>query len=191
MKEVEILVRLTGDFEKAKDKLSQFNFQGIKKTRDIYFFDPKRDNLKPNKKGTLKECFRLRSKGDRYYMTYKIDHFDDRAVWTYSDEHEVVMSNFDSAFEIINHLGLEQLIEIDYIQHIYKTDIYEIVLEDVKGLGFFLEVERLLVEDGEDIVLVKNTIREFIISLGIKSEELHIGKPELMLKEKSFIRKVK
>lgn len=186
MKEVEILVQLTDDFAKAKDKLSQFNFQGIKKTRDVYFFDPKRNNLQPDKKGALNQCFRLRSKGDEYYMTYKIDHFDNHGVWTYSDEHEVKISNFDSALKIINHLGLKQLIEIDFVKHIYKTDTYEIVLEDVKGLGLFLEVERLSVEDNEDIATVKNKIREFIKSLNVRFEELNIGKPELMLRKKNL-----
>ncbi|MFA7662328.1 MAG: hypothetical protein WCX88_00215, partial [Patescibacteria group bacterium] len=76
MKEVEILVKLNDDFESAKTKLDKLNFQGTKKTLDVYFYDPKRNNLKPNEDFALKECFRLRSKNDKNYITYKIDHFD-------------------------------------------------------------------------------------------------------------------
>ena len=72
--------------------------------------------------------------------------------------------------------------EINNIKHTYYTREYEIVLEEVKDLGLFLEVERLKVGDKEDIVFVKKEIFNFIKSLDIEiGEELDSGKPELML----------
>jgi adenylate cyclase class 2 len=185
MKEVEILVRLNNSFEDIKAKLDALNFQGPKHTLDVYFFDPKRQNLKPDKNLALKECFRLRSKDEKSYITYKIDKFDDDGVWLYSDEHETEIADFDSALEIIKHLGLEPLVEIDNTKYVYLTDKYEIVLEDVKGLGLFLEVELLTVADGSDIEVLKNEIRDYIESFGFEFEELNLGKPELMLKTKN------
>ncbi len=189
MKEVEILVKLSNSFDSVKSKLDKLNFQGIKKTLDLYFYDPKRHNLKPDKNFMLKECFRLRSKDDKNYFTYKIDNFDNSGNWTYSDEHETEIADFDSALKIISHLGLEPLVEIDNTKYTYLTDNYEIVLEDVKGLGTFLEVELLTVDDSSDIEALKTIIRDYIKSFGFQFKELNIGKPELMLKKKNNIPK--
>lgn len=189
MKEVEILVKLNDKIKDVKSKLKKLNFQGTKKTLDVYFYDPKRPNLKPDKSLALKECFRLRSKDGKNYITHKIDNFDKNGQWTYSDEHETEISDFDSALKIISHLGLKPLVKIDNTKYTYVTEKYEIVLEDVKGLGVFLEVELLSIKDTDDIEKARNKIRDFIKSFSFTFEELNIGKPELMLKQNKQIPK--
>ena len=82
------------------------------------------------------------------------------------------------------NLGLKILTQIENEKHTFLTDKYEIVFEDVKNLGLFLEVERLSVDDNENIADVKQEIRDFIKNLDIKiKDELNAGKPELMLKK--------
>ena len=69
--------------------------------------------------------------------------------------------------------------EIDNNKEIYKTDKYEIALEDVKDLGIFLEVE-YCTDDDVDVSKIKEEIQEFIDKLEINvSEELNMGKPEM------------
>ena len=189
MKEVEILVKLHDSLENVRSKLGGLNFQGTKKTLDVYFYDPKRPNLKPNKSFALTECFRIRSKDGKGYIAYKIDNFDELGKWTYSDEHEIEISDFDTALRIINHLGLKPLVEIDNTKYAYLTNEYEIVLENVKGLGIFLEVELIAVVENSNIENLKNKIRDYIKSFGFSFEELHVGKPELMLKVNARQRK--
>ena len=88
--------------------------------------------------------------------------------------------------KIIERLGLVPLLTIHNKKKTYVTDKYEIVLEDVKDLGHFLEVEFCTNED-VDVKKVKEEIQEFIDSLGIKvSEELNMGKPEMMIKRKKI-----
>lgn len=184
MKEVEILVKVNNNKQIVLNKLKNFNFAGKKKVLDIYFYDEKRDSLKA-KEGRLTECFRLRKKQKINYLTYKVDKFDKNGKWLYSEEEETEIKDFDIAIKIISNLGLKPLAEIDNIKYTYYTKEYEIVLEEVKNLGLFLEVERLKVEDKENIVDVKKEIFNFIQSLDIKvGEELNSGKPELMLKQK-------
>lgn len=181
MKEVEILVSILENKEAVLEKLNKLNFAGIKKTLDVYFYDPKRENLKPSTDGRLNACFRLRKKDDKVFMAYKVDNFND-GIWIYSDEHEVEVSDFETAVTILRHLGFEVLVEIENEKHTFLNDEYEIVFEDVKNLGHFLEVERLSVGDDEDISVVKGEILKFIHSLNIAiGEELNTGKPELML----------
>ncbi len=180
MKEIEILVEVYDDIEKVKECLKQFKYVGLKHTIDEYYYDPKRDELKPDKDNQLSHCLRLRNKNDEYSITYKDDIFDN-GKWLYSNEYETRVESIDMLKEIFKRLGLEKFIEIDNEKDIYKTDKYEIALENVKGLGIFMEVE-YCTNDNVDIVAIKNEIQEFIDSLNINvSKELNIGKPEMYL----------
>jgi len=181
MKEVEILVKVKDDKDEALEKLSKFNFAGKREILDIYFYDKKRKSLQP-KNNRLIKCFRLRKKDKKNYITYKVDKFDSLGKWMYSEEEETEIKDFDIALKIFSLLNLTPLVEIDNIKYTYHTKEYEIVLEDVKNLELFLEVEKLKVGDKEDVVVVKRKILNFIKSLNIKTgNELNSRKPELML----------
>ena len=68
-------------------------------------------------------------------------------------------------------------------KEIYKTDKYEIALENVKDLGLFFEVE-FCTNDDVDIKEVKKEIQSFIDELNINvSEELNMGKPEMYMRK--------
>ena len=63
----------------------------------------------------------------------------------------------------------------------YKYNDYEIVIENVKDLGIFMEVEYCTDED-IDVKKVKSEIQNFIDNLDIDvSKELNIGKPEMYI----------
>ncbi len=169
-------------------KLEKFNFKGLKDTHDIYYFGPQRKNLQPDRDGILKECFRLRNKNNEYYLTYKINKFEDSGDWLYSEEHEIKLSDFNTAAKIINNLGFEKLVEVKSHKNYFIHDNYEIVLEEVENLGLFLEVELINSENITDIKQAKAAIWQFIESFGLKiSDELLVGKPELMLRKISSL----
>lgn len=185
MKEIEVLIEVLCSKEQALSELKKFTFQGIKKTIDIYFFDPLRQDLQPKADGRLRNSFRLRQKDGKYFLAYKIDNFKNND-WIYSDEHEVSVGDFDIALSIIKQLGLQELVRVENEKHIFMTPKYEIVLEDVKDLGLFLEVEKLSEVPDNAVADAKQEIRNFIKKLGIKiGNELNAGKPELMLKKHS------
>lgn len=80
---------------------------------------------------------------------------------------------------------MKKLIQLKILKKTFKTHKYEIVLESVRGLGLFLEVEALHTS-GRKVVLVKKQIWEFVEKLGIKtSKELGVGKAELALVAKN------
>lgn len=118
-------------------------------------------------------------------MAYKVDHFDDLMQWSHSDEYETGIDNFDTALEIQKRLGFNELIRIDNTKYTYLTEEYEIVLEDVVGLGLFLEVEKIQQVSDDKALQTKEEIRSFLKTLGIEfGEEQNAGKPELMLRKK-------
>lgn len=182
MKEIEILVEVYDDINKAKDSLKKFKYEGMKKTIDEYYYDPLRNTLKPDDNNKIYHCLRLRQKNNEYFITYKDDVFDGKK-WLYSNEYETKIESIDMLKEIFNRLGLVKFIEINNEKEIYKYDEYEIALENVKDLGIFLEVE-YSTNDDVDVKQIKKNIQDFINSLNINvSDELNIGKPEMYLKK--------
>lgn len=182
MKEIEILVELYTDIKTCKNILSKYDYVGEKLTIDDYYYDPLRDNLKPDSNLQINECLRLRTKKDKHYITYKVDNFDNNKKWLYSDEYETEISDIKQLEKIISLLGLKKLLTINNKKTIYKSDKYEIALEEVENLGNFLEVEYCTEED-VDIRKIKQDIQSFIDNLELKvSEELNMGKPEMILK---------
>lgn len=183
MKEIEILIEVKSDKEKALKVLEKFEFVGMKEVIDVYFVNPFSDNLKPNKDGRLMNCYRLRMKDGKASIAYKVDHFDGDE-WSHSDEHETSIDDFQTALEINRHLGFEELVRIDNKKYTFVTEDYEIVLEDVKDLGLFMEVEKLKEVSDEKVAETKEEIRAFLKSLDIEfGPEQNAGKPELMLKK--------
>ena len=183
MKEVEILVEVKETKENVLEKLNKYEYVGTKHTVDTYYYDPLRDNLKPENL-SLKECFRTRVKGDKNYITYKVDNFDSDHNWIYSDEYETEVKDMAQVKNIVNHLGLKELVIIDSTKNFFNFENYEIEFETVKDLGNFLEVEYQATEDFNNVLEVKSKIQEFINNLGFSvSEELNMGKPELMLRK--------
>jgi adenylate cyclase, class 2 len=183
MKEIEILIEVRDTKERALKALSSFESQGVKKVLDIYFFDPLRPALQIDEQGRLLNSFRLRSKEGACAVAYKVDHFNEE-VWSHSDEYETSCGDFDTMCTLLEKLGLKELVRIDNEKYVFTTEDYEIVLEDVKDLGLYLEVEKRGHVDDANIEETKQEIRMFIESLGIEcGEEQNAGKPELMLRK--------
>ena len=183
MKEVEILVQVYDNKETVLNSLKYLTFKGKKETLDIYYYDTLRNNLQVKNNKYPIEWFRLRKKNNKSFLTYKKDNYKDD-IWLYSDEDETEITEFEIGKTIINKLGLKELITIDNIKHTFETKLYEIVFEEVKNLGLFLEVERLKISDTESVEEIKIEIQKFINTLKLNvSPELNIGKPELMLRQ--------
>ena len=182
MKEIEVLVEVYDDILNVKNKLGKFEYKGLNTTIDEYYYDPKRDTLKPDKNNQLSHCLRVRSKNGEYFITYKDDVFDN-GKWLYSNEYETKVESISMIKEIFEKLGLVKFIEINNEKETYTYNNYEIVIENVKNLGVFMEVEYCTNED-VDVKTIKKEIQEFIDSLELNvSEELNMGKPEMYMKK--------
>ena len=181
MKEIEILVEVYEEKDKVLEVLNKFEYVNEKEVIDIYYYDPMRDDLKPAKDNRIDQCFRLRKNKNSASIAYKVDHFDEKGRWKYSDEYETSIENTKQMEEIINKLGMKKLIEVVNTKKIYKYKEYEIAFETVENLGLFLEVEYCTSED-INIDKKKAEIQAFINDLNLKlSAELNMGKPEMML----------
>ncbi|MCF7872289.1 class IV adenylate cyclase [Candidatus Woesearchaeota archaeon] len=182
MKEIEILFRLEESKDSAFEKLKELEDKGIKRTIDYYYYFPEDEKFKPNEKGEILNWFRIRKKGDKTYFTFKHDYVKENGLWSHSDEYETEVSDFETAKKIVESMGMKPLITVDNTKHIFVKDDFELVVEDVKDLGLFLEVEILNAKEDADVEKERKRIFEFVKSLNlVVGKELNIGKPELML----------
>ena len=65
MKEIEILVEVYSPVDDVIKALEKFSYEGVKETIDVYYYDPMRRNLKPDSKGQIDECLRIRTKDNK------------------------------------------------------------------------------------------------------------------------------
>lgn len=183
MKEMEISVAFDNTKEEVLNILSKFNFVGEKELYDTYYFDPLRNNLKPEDDLRLNETFRIRRNGNACFLTYKKQHFEGK-LWTYSDEYETEVKNYKILEKVVSMLGLEPLITVHNKRTIYHYKDYEIIFEEVEHLGCLLEIEKLG-SDKAEALNVKEELRNFIRSLKLKNvRELNIGKNQYLLSRK-------
>ena len=188
MREIEILVPVYSSKEEAIRTLEKYPFQGERTLHDVYFMDPLRTDLQPGPDASLSGSFRVRTTEEGCWCAYKKDVFDEKGQWLYADEYETKIGDRETYVRMLQLLGFEVLVEIRNHRRIYTFEHFEIVLEDVEGLGLFLEVERKECPDDVDPVGVREEIFTFLRSLELSlGSESTSGKPELMLRARTQI----
>ena len=194
MKEIEILYKLLEDIDFAKRKIQTFSFSdgkkfkfiGQKRVIDTYYKSKTFNDLNPDENNKLFSSLRIREKDSINYITHKHDNFDDKNIWTYSDELETKIEDAEIVKNILTTLNFIELVKIDNVKFIFESENYEIVLERVENLGNFIEIEYKSKEDIKEVNKIKQEIRNVIQVLNVVvGEELNAGKPELMLRNKN------
>lgn len=102
--------------------------------------------------GVINEWLRIGMRGSKIILNYK------RHDSMYCDEYEVEVDNSENLEKIFNVLGLEKIAVVDKVRKSYLyLDKYEISLDFVKELGWFIEIEvkkysKSPVEEYEDLL---------------------------------------
>lgn len=86
--------------------------------------------------GEIKEWLRIGERGNKNIINYK-NWYDD-----YCDEYEVEFDDVNNLIKIFNRIGLEKIAIVDKVRSTYfYLDKYEVALDRVKNLGYFVEIE--------------------------------------------------
>ncbi|MDP7323178.1 MAG: class IV adenylate cyclase [Candidatus Woesearchaeota archaeon] len=85
-------------------------------------------------------------------------------------ESEVVVSDAGDIRKIIEALDFHEVVKFTKTRRKCKHKEYEICVDDVVGLGGFIEVEKL-VSDDEDSIKVQDELFEFLKQFDIKKED--------------------
>lgn len=134
--ETEIKIKLSEDEFKQIKKLMDKNAKYLKENRqvDTYYQPTYRTFLK---KEETNEWLRIGIRGNKKILNYKNWHDN-----IYCDEYEVEIDNSENLDRILKLLGLETICVVDKVRMTYfYLDKYEIALDHVKELGYFIEIE--------------------------------------------------
>jgi adenylate cyclase class 2 len=137
--------------------------------RDLYFGHPARDFAQTD------EAFRLRRIGERNLVTYKGPVIDTQTKMR--RELELTLPDGESSFEGLREMLV--LLGFSPVREVRKTRVpfhiaidgrdLEATLDDVAGLGFFVEIETLADEATRDAA--RDSILRFARTLGLSNPE--------------------
>lgn len=112
------------------------NFLNKSRQIDTYYQPTYRKFLK-NGTEVISEWLRIGIRGNKKILNYKNWHED-----VYCDEYEVEIDNEKNLDRIFKILNLEEIAKVDKIRSTYfYLDKYEIALDYVDNLGYFVEIE--------------------------------------------------
>ena len=98
----------------------------------------------------------------RSLMTLKVEEQAKLA----SDEYEFVVDDGNVARQMLTALGWQKVVTVDKIRLESKTEDYTICIDEVAGLGLFIELE-VLTEDSADVKNIQQQMCNFLKNLDI------------------------
>ncbi|HDS45209.1 MAG TPA: class IV adenylate cyclase [Methanomicrobia archaeon] len=109
-------------------------FTGAVHQTDRYFNHPQRDFAQTD------EALRIRIADDRVFMTYKGRKMD--RVSKTREEIEVAIGDAAAATRLLERFGFTPVEAVRKLRREYRLGEFTVCLDDVAGLGTFVEVER-------------------------------------------------
>ena len=86
-----------------------------------------------------------------------------------SDEYEFTVDDGNAARQMLTALGWQEVVTVDKIRLESKTEKYTICIDEVAGLGLFIELE-VLTEDSADVKNIQQQMCNFLKNLDIDGE---------------------
>ena len=83
-----------------------------------------------------------------------------------SDEYEFAVDDGNAARQMLTALGWQEIVTVDKVRLESKTGEYTICIDEVAGLGLFIELE-ILTEDSADVKNIQQQMRNFLKNLDI------------------------
>ncbi len=183
MQEVEVKAALENREEVLKN-LSDLGVEfGVSKTQDDTVYAIKTDTVEEFLSNDL--FLRLRVV-DNTKTIFTAKYHPERSAEndTSATEYEVEVDSRDTMEKIINLQGYSEAVRIRKTRQTAHYKEWEICLDEVEGLGTFMEVEHL-VQEGADVTQVYEDLKVFICSLGVPESTITTSRYDIMLLKKN------
>ncbi|PIR68633.1 class IV adenylate cyclase [Candidatus Nomurabacteria bacterium CG_4_10_14_0_2_um_filter_30_12] len=182
--EVEIKVKID-NFEEIKEKVSKIGklIKSIKQIDDYYV--PEHRDFFARKPHPV-EWLRIRTNPDKVVWEYtkSINQRED-GDYDYAEEYETEISNKSELEKILGFLDFKKSVTIEKYREYWMCDDIEVALDNVTGLGYFIEAEAK--GDFKDEKEAKKACIDFLEGLGIKdveNKQIKMGYPQIYLESK-------
>lgn len=184
--EIEIRIRLDEQkMEQVRKKLGEIaEFVKSSSQKDEYFTPAHRNFIAPK---FPSEWLSVRSRNGKTILNYKHFYPENVEITTHCNEFETEISDENSLQKILESLDFRPLMVIEKERDYYTYgDEFEIVLDNVKDLGFFVEIEALKDFGGHE--QTKKRLMEFAAKIGIDATNMDPrGYIEMLLRKKGLI----
>ncbi len=159
--------------DKLKENLLQdgIKFEGEERQVDVYFNSSYRDFRRTD------EALRIRETNGNVELTYKGPKISTRSKSR--EEITVKVSDRDSMTKILERLGFRPVATLSKVRYSFSVGKYTICLDKVEGLGDFVEIEGIDVDEDE----LLNFVKEFTAKYGIVSEQEKRSYLELLVEK--------
>lgn len=188
MKNIEIEIKVQVErnvFENFKSFLNQ-NARFIKDSEqsDEYFTPTNRNFVQPE---FPFEWLSIRERNNEAILNYKHWYPENEEKSTHCDEFEVVLSDAENLRKIFKSIDINTLVKVVKKRNLYNyNDEFEICLDEVEDLGFFIEIE--VKKDFGSIELANQKLNEFATNMGIDvSSRNYRGYPFLLMEKHGLI----
>lgn len=135
-----------------------------------YLNDPDKSFKYTNKEGIIDavDYLRIRSNDKGDSMTFKHWHRDPNNPnnHTHCDEYEFGITDHKQALLMMKALGYKDILVVEKRRKKFRTNDVEVVIDTVKGLGIFLEVE--LLEEYDDIPKAHKILKQKLYAMGFR-----------------------
>lgn len=186
--EIEIKIKISEkEFNNAIAYLEEnADFKGEQQNLDQYFMPAHKNYLEPKYPF---EWLSIRERGDKTIINYKHWYPEEEEISKYCDEYELEVESGEKARKMFSAIGIQDLVTVDKKRKKYLLDEkYEIVLDEVVDLGYYVEIEAD-VEVG-DIDETRSQLFEVAKRIGITTTEEDMrGYPYRLLEEKGLLKK--
>lgn len=185
--EVEIKIRIDPNlFLIIKEKIKQIA-KFAKKTLQVdEYYTPQHKNfVEPNYPF---EWLSIRKRGEKSFLNYKHFYPENVEITSHCDEFEALIDKPEQIEKIFSKLNFKKLITVEKDREAYVCkDEFEIALDTVKDLGFFMEIEAL--KDLGGIDQTRKKLISFAEELGVDATNTEKrGYPYLLMKKKGLIK---
>ena len=138
--EIEIKTSLSKkDFDRIRKYLMRTSeFVKTSHQLDTYYSPVHKSFLKPK---YPYEWLSVRERDEKAILNYKHWYPEGARNTTHCDEYQTLVQNKDQLEKVLFALKFEKLVSVEKTRLIFKKGDLEIALDDVKGLGFFIEIE--------------------------------------------------
>ena len=139
--EIEIKLEIEEEqYKKMYEYFSKETSKHINKKQDDIYFSPENPTFFGGEIDD--ECIRIRIQKDKYILCYKKIYMGNSEEDIHIVEYETEVSNLEATINILKGVRINKICELikDRDSFIYK-DIFEISLDKVKDLGYFIEIE--------------------------------------------------
>jgi|Deesub1362A_J573_1020465.scaffolds.fasta_scaffold00318_9 adenylate cyclase class 2 len=169
--EIEVKFRLDRDIKHIIQQFATFEIEKVEE--DIYFNSPSRDFRETD------EALRVRKDVEGFSITYKGPKVDSETKSR--EEIKLRVNDFNAAVELFKKLGFREAGRVVKKRTIYRVGNAIICLDDVEGLGKFVEIE----VECDDLEKGKQEIFEIAEKLGFdKGESIRRSYLEMVLERK-------